>query len=428
MIKKPFFSLGTPKLKYPVIQSQKKGHEKEIPLPEKATLLLNRPYSEIDENILKKGDTVKTGQRQPLNSGDDEYFISPVTGTISDISEYIGYLGLSYTSISIKTGDDEQLDDEFKKISESVSSESAVKFLGSLPGCPDFASIINPDPPLDTIVIYGIDNDLLVTTNQLIVKSRAEAIKEGLTFLKKTTGVNQIILVVSSALAGDAANSGAEIRIIDPVYPEALPEMIIKKVLGRVVPAGKDCKDMGVAFINAEAVAALADAFGSGEMPVNKVLTLINKDGSSLNVTARIGTPVKEVLKSFNIEVGHGDRLTLGGPMRGISIYSEDTPVMYDTDAIMVQDREQVIASSDIPCLNCGECVRVCPANVPVNMLVRLLENGLYEEAAQEYDLLSCIECGLCAYVCVARIPVFHFIMLGKYEFGRLNSMEESNA
>jgi electron transport complex protein RnfC len=61
-------------------------------------------------------------------------------------------------------------------------------------------------------------------------------------------------------------------------------------------------------------------------------------------------------------------------------------------------------------------------------MLVRLLENGLYEEAVQDYNLLSCIECGLCAYVCVARIPVFHFIMLGKYEFGRLKTMEESNA
>jgi electron transport complex protein RnfC len=61
-------------------------------------------------------------------------------------------------------------------------------------------------------------------------------------------------------------------------------------------------------------------------------------------------------------------------------------------------------------------------------MLIRVLENGLYEEAANEYDLLSCIECGLCSFVCTARIPIFHYIMLGKYEFTRIETVEEPNA
>ena len=186
--------------------------------------------------------------------------------------------------------------------------------------------------------------------------------------------------------------------------------------------------DLGVGFINAEAVAALTGAFDRGVMPVDKIITVINKDGAAVNVKARIGMPVKDILGTLNIETRHGDRLVLGGPMTGRSIYSEDSPVLWDTDAIMIQDREQVTFSSDTPCINCGECVRACPANIPVNMLVRLLENGLYEEAVQEYDLLSCVECGLCAYVCIARIPVFHFIMLGKHEFNRLRSMEESHA
>jgi electron transport complex protein RnfC len=114
--------------------------------------------------------------------------------------------------------------------------------------------------------------------------------------------------------------------------------------------------------------------------------------------------------------------------MTGTAIYSEDMPVSPDTDAIMVLDRSQIVIGSGSHCINCGECVRACPAKVPVNMLVRLLENGLYEEAAEQYDLLSCIECGLCSYVCIARIPVFHYIMLGKYEFFRIQSAEESNA
>ena len=111
----------------------------------------------------------------------------------------------------------------------------------------------------------------------------------------------------------------------------------------------------------------------------------------------------------------------------GMTFYTEDMPVLYDTDAIMIQDKTQVVSSGDIPCVNCGECIRACPANIPVNMLVRLLEISLYEEAVSEYDLLSCIECGLCSYVCIARIPIFQHIMLGKHEFSRIQMAEGSH-
>jgi len=58
-------------------------------------------------------------------------------------------------------------------------------------------------------------------------------------------------------------------------------------------------------------------------------------------------------------------------------------------------------------------------------MLVRLLEAGQYEEAADYYDLYSCIECGLCGLVCVSKIPIFQYIKLAKYELGRMSIAEE---
>jgi electron transport complex protein RnfC len=59
-------------------------------------------------------------------------------------------------------------------------------------------------------------------------------------------------------------------------------------------------------------------------------------------------------------------------------------------------------------------------------MLVRFLEAGQYEEAADNYDLYSCIDCGLCTYVCVSKIPIFQYIKLAKYELERVKSTEES--
>jgi electron transport complex protein RnfC len=153
-------------------------------------------------------------------------------------------------------------------------------------------------------------------------------------------------------------------------------------------------------------------------------LTVVDRNLKARHVKVRMGTTVGTLLEHLGIETRDGDRIVLGGPMRGQSIYSLDTPVGHDTDAIMVQDREQVSPVSDTPCVNCGKCVRACPVNIPVNMLVRLLENGLYEDAAREYDLQFCIECGLCAYVCVAHIPIFHYIMLGKYQVARSRTAE----
>jgi len=61
-------------------------------------------------------------------------------------------------------------------------------------------------------------------------------------------------------------------------------------------------------------------------------------------------------------------------------------------------------------------------------MLVRFLEAGEFEEAADQYDLFACIECGLCSFVCVSRMPIFQYIRLAKTELVRIRTAEANNA
>jgi electron transport complex protein RnfC len=203
--------------------------------------------------------------------------------------------------------------------------------------------------------------------------------------------------------------------------------MIMKDVLKRVVPAGQTPEDLGVTFITAEAVAAIGTAFKTGTCPVSKLITVVDKAGGCKLVSAVIGTPIVNVLNALGITLADRDRLIIGGPMTGSAIYSEDFPVTPDTGAIMVQDKDDIPYVSDYPCINCGDCIRICPVAMPVNMLVRFLEAGHYEDAADLYDLYSCIECGLCSFVCVSKIPIFQYIRLAKFELGRTRAVEAAN-
>lgn len=111
--------------------------------------------------------------------------------------------------------------------------------------------------------------------------------------------------------------------------------------------------------------------------------------------------------------------------MTGSPLYSLDQPIKPEMDALMVQKGTEVPAYADTPCINCGECNRVCPARIQVNMLIRFLEARQYQEAADQYDLLSCLDCGLCTFVCVSRIPISQYIALGKHELALAHSAEE---
>jgi len=426
MIKRSFFSLAKPRLTYPVSKPDR-SEVVEIPLPVKASVLVDAPSAGANGLPIRQGDPVKTGQRIGF-PGDGNSVIAPVTGVVSQISTVTGYLGRKLTSITFDVAKDDVWDDAYRASGDMAPAERISGFLRSLPGQPDFASVVGFQPPLKTIVIYGIDKDLLVSTNQCVVRTRLEDLISGVGILKQVFRQCRIILLVPSGLGLQAERTGVEVKAVTPDYPDLLPRVLMKRFLGKEVPAGSRCEELGVGFLSAEAVANVGTAFEAGRIPVDKLLTVIRKDHSVVNVRARIGTPVREILSTLEIETRSGDRLILGGPMTGLSIYSEETPVLADTDALMVQDASRGARFSDTHCVNCGECVRVCPANMPVNMLIRVLENRMYDEAVHTYDLLSCVECGLCSFVCIARIPIFHYVMLGKYEYDRMKSAEGSNA
>jgi electron transport complex protein RnfC len=105
----------------------------------------------------------------------------------------------------------------------------------------------------------------------------------------------------------------------------------------------------------------------------------------------------------------------MGGPMMGFTLDNDTLPVIKTTNCLLADLQEEIRHPPIMPCIRCGACAEVCPA--------QLLPQQLYWYAkakeldkAQDYHLFDCIECGCCAYVCPSHIPLVHYYRYAKSE------------
>jgi electron transport complex protein RnfC len=424
MLKRPFIGLTRPWIRYTALP--KPDQIRQIALPKQATIFFDTPFVHTDAIHLKPGDTVKTGQWIELVDDPAANRASTVAGAVSAVTDFQGDFGKSYTAVTIDVDADDPADDAFAAAVDSPDLETARRYLSYVAGRPPLDELADSEVPIHTVVILGVDQDLLVGTQQYVMHTGFKALQKGIGALRQMADVERVVLVVLRDSVQNFGHIDAEVMAVDQQYPAARPELVVRNVLGVDLPAGKPWQEAGISFFSAEAVAALGEAYATGAVPTTKTLTFIDKQGTCRLVSARLGTAVGDVLKAFGVTLNERDRLVLGGPMRGKAIYTPRYPIQADTDAILVQDAADIPYTSDYPCINCGECIPVCPANISVNMLVRVLEAGQYQDAVDLYDLFSCVDCGLCSAVCVSKIPILQYIQLGKYELKRLSSEAEA--
>jgi electron transport complex protein RnfC len=69
----------------------------------------------------------------------------------------------------------------------------------------------------------------------------------------------------------------------------------------------------------------------------------------------------------------------------------------------------------EMPCIRCGACAEVCPAQLQPQELLRQLRSSDFE-SAEANGVFDCSECGRCDPVCPSRIPLLQVFLHGKNE------------
>lgn len=273
----------------------------------------------------------------------------------------------------------------------------------------------------DLLILNGVECEPYISCDDMLMQERADAVINGARILMHAMSIDQCMLGIESdkpeaikALA-DAIRSADDDRIVlkqvPTIYPSGGEDQLVQLITDREVPSGGLPTDAGCLVQNVGTAAAVHDWIVNNEPLVSRITT-VTGDGVAepMNVRARIGTPVADVIEFAGGYNDGASVLIIGGPMTGKSVSTDRVPVVKATNCILVMSSPPSVGR-ELPCIRCGECAEVCP--------VRLLPQQLYwnacadnEDKLREFGLTDCIECGCCDLVCPSHIPLtFDFRM-----------------
>jgi electron transport complex protein RnfC len=266
------------------------------------------------------------------------------------------------------------------------------------------------------LVILGHDVEPTQHVQELLIQERTSALIKGLRLLRDMAPGAAIAMTVPHRLLDWAQeNLGPELNLlaVPDQYRERLDRTLVARLTGVTVPGRTPYTSRGVGVMTAEAVMAAQDA-QEGRPMVHKTLT-VSGAGVPRPLTVRVplGTKVKDVLAAVGLDIQEAGRVLAGGPMRGVALFTDETPVDKFQHGIHLLPTAQIPAEVNRICVNCGRCVRACPVHLQVHLIGRCAEFGQLDESLNHHPE-ACFECGLCAFVCPAGRPLVQLVKLAR--------------
>lgn len=415
------------------------GGVRSMPLPKQLILPLAQHIGEPAEALVKPGERVLKGQMIARAHG---YVSVPIhassSGTVIEIAEHAvpHPSGLRAPCIVIDTdgkdeaapdtlsGDPLQLDPN--ELRNRVRNAGIVGLGGA--GFPSFIKL-NPGPnrPIHTLLINGAECEPYITCDDVLMREHAADIVAGARILMHALNAPECLIAIEdnkpeAAVAMRTAitttsTANMEVVVVPTIYPTGGERQLIKVITGREVPSQGLPADVGVVCHNPGTAVAVQRALTRGEPLISRILTVTGQGVARPgNVDVRIGTLMADVVAACGGYTEQARQLLMGGPMMGFAMSSDEVPIVKTSNCLLVAARDELpLPQAPLPCIRCGACVEVCPAELLPQQLYWYAHTRDFDKI-QDYSLFDCIECGCCAQVCPSHIPLVQHYRFAKTE------------
>ena len=399
-----------------------------FPEPETAVIPLSMHLGAPANAIVSVGDYVQVGQKIAEAAG----FISApvhssVSGTVIAIEDRPHANRGMCPAIVIKNDGKGSIHESVKpnkpleeltpdEIIEIVKEAGIVGMGGA--GFPTYVKL-KPGKPIDAVLVNACECEPMLTADHKVLLEYADDIIYGLKAEMKTVDAPRGVIVIEdnkpdaiALLQSKVENEeGIEVCVAKTKYPQGGEKMLIKRVLGRMVPSGKLPADVGACVSNVSTVKAIADALKTGMPLIERVTTItgpyIPNPG---NFIVKIGTSAADLVAHCGGVMAGDVTIKAGGPMMGFVQKSLDIPIMKGSNGIIAIDADH---STPVACIKCGRCVDVCPMELKPLNFAKFADAEDWEKVKAE-NVMDCMECRCCEAICSSKIQLLNKIRAGK--------------
>jgi len=287
---------------------------------------------------------------------------------------------------------------------------------------------------IDHLILNGVECESYISCDDLLMREHAGEIIGGAQILMHALQIDRCFIAVESdkpdavrnlaQVLGEITDDRIILKKVPTIYPSGGEDQLVQLVTNREVPSAGLPSDVGCLVQNVGTAAAIHDWVINNEPLISRVTT-ITGDGvaSPINVRARIGTTIGELIELAGGYTDRAEQLIIGGPMTGKSVTTDRVPLVKSTNCVLVSS-ETPTPGPPLPCIRCGDCASVCP--------VQLLPQQLFwyacadnEAKLRDFGLIDCIECGCCDLVCPSRIHLTADFRVAK---GRIRELADDKA
>jgi electron transport complex protein RnfC len=409
------------------------GGSVRMPAPPTVVLPLQQHIGAPCTPRVKVGDIVYVGQ---VIADTDAFVAAPIHATVSgkvkSISPYLLANGDSVEAIQIEN---DGLNTLYPNISvptinnlndflEGVRQSGMVGIGGA--GFPLHGKLtLRKEIKVDTLIVNGAECEPYITTDYREMMENSAHILDGIERIMQYIGIPSCLIGIEAnkpkaitLLTNLIKERNMERRVsvveLPTLYPHGAEKMLIWTLTGRTVPLGGLPSDANAIVLNISSVSILNYYLDTGIPLVRKRITV---DGGAIlwpqNLFVPIGTSIKEIIEFCGNFIQEPEKIILGGPMMGLSLYNISGPLMKQNNAILCLTKEEMYAPENAPCIRCGRCVSICPMNLLPTFVERYSKQGNVAKL-RKLSVNGCMECGSCAFACPAKRPLVQYLRHGK--------------